>query len=131
MAKKNPNEDYSYSDRFQRFISKLIEFAINSRSKSEIDNSPDDIFDGEKGELLIKFKDKIFYRKNDNNEFVNLSDEYKDYLESKTDILNKGINKKVTWQKSSEKGTKKWEFLGYFSPICDVDCCVTGSGDPV
>lgn len=130
MAKSNPNKNYSFGDRFQKFIKKVINFAIRARSTDEIDTGPTDIFDGERGELLVKFGEKIFYRKNDSNQFVNLSDEYTQLVEQNKYILNKGINKNTTWQKNSDLGYKQWEFLGYFSPICDVDCCVTGSGDP-
>jgi hypothetical protein len=127
MAKSNRN--YSYADRFQRFIQKIVNFAIRARTKNEIDKSPDGIFDGEQGELLVKFGEKIFYRKNDSNDFVSLSDEYSDLIESKKDIMNKGVNKNVTWQKSGVKGTTSWEFVGYFTPMTNCDCCVTGSSD--
>ena len=131
MATKNPHEDYTFGDRFQRFLKKLITFAKTARTSQEIDNSPDQIFDGEKGELLVKFKNNIFYRKNDSNEFVSLNDEYSELMESNKYVLSQGVNKNVSWTKSGERGNKQWEFLGYFSPICDVDCCVTGSGDPI
>lgn len=131
MATKNPHEDYTFGDRFQRFIQKLINFAKTSRSTKEIDNSPDQIFDGDRGELLIKFKHNIFYRKNDSNEFVSLNDEYSELMEQNKYVLSQGINTNASWTKSSDRGEKGWEFLGYFSPICDVDCCMTGSGDPI
>ena len=129
MAKQNPHKDYTYSDRFQRFIQKLISFAISAKSISEIDNSPDKIFDGEHGELLVKYKEKIFYRKNDSESFVSLSDEYRELTESSKVVLSDGVNKHASWVKSSKKGTTDWQFLGYFSPICDVDCCMTGSSE--
>ena len=78
MASNNDNSNYTFSDRFQRFIQKIANFAQTARSTAQIDNSPTDIFTGEQGELLTKYKNKIFYRKNDSSDFVSLSDEYVD-----------------------------------------------------
>jgi len=127
MASNNDNSNYTFSDRFQRFIQKIANFAQTARNTSQIDNSPTDIFTGEQGELLTKYKNKIFYRKTNSSEFVSLSDEYSDLTNQYEYILSQGVNKYATWQKTSKDDEKQWTFTGYFSPICGVDCCVTGS----
>ena len=127
MASNNDNSNYTFSDRFQRFIQKIANFAQSARSTSQIDNSPTDIFTGEQGELLTKYKNKIFYRKTNSNEFVSLSDEYSDLTNQYEYVLSQGVNKYATWQKTSKNDEKQWTFTGYFSPISGVDCCVTGS----
>ncbi len=119
----NDNTNYTFSDRFQRFIQKIANFAQNARSKNQIDSGPQDIFTGEQGELLTKYKNKIFYRKNEGEEFVSLSDEYSELTNQYEYLLSKGVNKYATWQKTSKTDEKDWTFTGYFSPICGIDCC--------
>ena len=119
----NDNSNYTFSDRFQTFIQKIANFAINARSKSQIDDGPQDIFTGEQGELLTKYKNKIFYRKNNSSEFVSLSDEYSELTNQYEYLLSKGVNKYATWQKTSKNDEKGWTFTGYFCPITGVDCC--------
>ena len=127
MASNNDNSNYTFSDRFQRFIQKIANFAQNARSKSQIDDAPTDIFTGEQGELLTKYKNKIFYRKNNSSEFISLSDEYSDLTDQYEYILSQGVNKYATWQKTSKTDEKNWTFTGYFTPICGIDCCASGS----
>jgi len=119
----NDNSNYTFSDRFQRFVGKIANFATIARSKAQIDTGPQDIFTGEQGELLTKYKNKIFYRKNGSNEFVNLSEEYSELTNQYEYLLSKGVNKYATWQKTSKNNEKNWTFTGYFSPICGIDCC--------
>ena len=127
MASNNDNSNYTFSDRFQKFIQKIANFAQTARSKSQIDDAPTDIFTGEQGELLTKYKNKIFYRKNNNSEFISLSDEYSDLTNQYEYILSQGVNKYATWQKTSKTDEKNWTFTGYFTPICGIDCCASGS----
>ena len=127
MASNNDNSNYTFSDRFQRFIQKIANFAQIARSKSQIDDAPTDIFTGEQGELLTKYKNKIFYRKNNSSEFISLSDEYSDLTNQYEYILSQGVNKYATWQKTSKTDEKNWTFTGYFTPICGIDCCASGS----
>ena len=117
------NSNFTFSDRFQRFLQKIANFALTARSKSQIDTGPQDIFTGEPGELLTKYKNKIFYRKNNSSEFVSLSDEYSELTNQYEYLLSKGVNKYATWQKTSKNDEKDWTFTGYFSPICGIDCC--------
>jgi hypothetical protein len=119
--------NYTFSDRFQRFIQKIASFAQIARSKSQIDTGPQDIFTGEQGELLTKYKNKIFYRKSDSDEFISLSDEYSELTNQYEYVLSQGVNKYATWQKTSKTDEKNWTFTGYFSPISGIDCCVSGS----
>ena len=120
---KNANKDYNFSDRFQRFVTNLVNFAKRSRSTNDVDNSPNDIFDGEQGAILTKFKEKIYYRDPDSNQFISLSDEYPQLIEQNKYILSQGTNKFATWQKASKRDTKKWKFTGYFCATSDVNCC--------
>ena len=122
------NTNYTYSDRFQQFVKKLASFSTSGRSSSTVDNNPTDIFTGEAGELLTKYKELIFYRKVNSDTFVSLSDDYKTLIETNKFVLSQGINKYATWQKKD--GPKDWDFVGYFTPICDMNCCPSGSVNP-
>lgn len=122
MANDNKS-DYTFSDRFQRFITNLINFAKVSRSNKQDDNSPNDIFDGDEGAILTKFKEKIYYRDTDSNEFISLSDEYPELIEQSKYVLSQGVNKFATWEKISQRKVKKWKFTGYFCATSDVNCC--------
>ena len=122
------NTNYTHSDRFQQFVKKLASFSTSGRSSSKVDDSPTDIFTGEAGELLTKYKERIFYRKVNSDTFVSLSDDYKTLIDTNKFVLSQGINKYATWQKKD--GLKDWDFVGYFTPICDINCCPSGSVNP-
>jgi hypothetical protein len=124
---KNPNVNYTFSDRYQRFVSKLTQFATKARSKSEVDNSPEGIFDGEPGDLLVKNDNLIFYRNNSNADFTSLSEQFPELTSRTSYVLAQGINKKASWVKTSA-GPSTWKLVGYFCPILGVDCCANASG---
>ena len=128
----NPHKNYTFGNRFQKFLEKIVNFAKTARNSSQIDTGPDGIFDGEKGELVSKYKENIFYRKNDSNKFIRLSDEYSELVEKNKYVLSQGVNEKATWVKSSHLGSTTWQFCGYFSPFSSIgtsECCTTSSYD--
>lgn len=123
---KNPNTNYTFANRYQRFISRLTQFAISARSPTQIDNSPDGIFQGEPGDLLTKYNNLIYYRHNGQTEFTSLSDQFPNLTKQTAYVLAQGVNKKASWVKTAT-GLSSWKLVGYFSPICGVDCAITGS----
>lgn len=123
---KNPSVNYTFADRYQRFISKLTQFAESARSDEEVDASPNDIFTGDVGDLLVKNGNAIYYRNNNNGDFNSLSDQFPDLTRQTSYVLGQGINKKASWVKTAA-GPTTWRLLGYFCPILGVNCCATGS----
>lgn len=123
---KNPNVNYTFADRYQRFISKLTQFATSARSATETDASPNGIFEGDAGDLLVKTDNQIFYRNNSNTDFTSLSDQFPDLTKRTSYVLAQGVNKKASWVKTSS-GPSSWKLLGYFCPILGINCCATSS----
>ena len=123
---KNPTVNYTFADRYQRFISKLVLFAKSARSDKEIDESPEGIFTGEPDDLLTKNSNLIYYRKNTDRDFSSLSDQFPELTQKTSYVLAQGINKKASWAKTAA-GPATWKLLGYFCPILGVNCCATGS----
>lgn len=119
---KNPSVNYTFSDRYQRFVSKLTQFARLTRKSNTVDNSPDGIFTGEVGDLLVKTDNKIYYRGQSDADFKSLSDQFPDITQTTSYVLAQGVNKKASWVKTPT-GLKSWKLLGYFCPILNVNCC--------
>jgi hypothetical protein len=86
-----------------------------------VDDSPDGIFDGDIGTVLVKDGKDILYRTNTDTEFTNISSYYKTVVDAKSGLLTSGINKKATWIKNSSSTDKSWKFLGYTCPF-DSTC---------
>lgn len=123
---KNPNVNYTFADRYQRFISNLVQFAKSARSSTQKDNSPDGVFTGEPGDLLTKTDNLIFYRSNNNQDFNSLSKEFPELTKKTQFVLTQGVNQRASWVKTAT-GPTSWRLLGYFCPILGIDCCATGS----
>ena len=119
---KNPIVNYTFSDRYQRFISKLTQFAELTRKSNTVDTSPDGIFTGDVGDLLVKNDNQIYYRGQSDADFNSLSDQFPEITQKTSYILAQGINKKASWVKTPT-GLKSWKLLGYFCPILNVNCC--------
>ena len=108
-------------NRFPRFINKLAANSLNQTDVDYIDDSPDGIFDGDIGTILTKNGEDILYKGNSDTEFTNLSTYYQSLIDSKSELLNTGINKRATWIKNSSSTQKTWKFLGYTCPF-DSTC---------
>jgi hypothetical protein len=123
---KNPSVNYTFADRYQQFVSKLTQFAQKARSNKEVDASPNGIFTGDPGDLLIKNDNTIYYRNNSDADFNSLSDQFPNLTRQTSYVLAQGINKKASWVKTAA-GPATWKLLGYFCPILGINCCATGS----
>lgn len=108
-------------NRFPKFINKLTFNSLNETDNTYIDTSPDGIFDGDIGTILVKDGTDILYKTNTDNDFTNISSYFKSLVESKSGLLNSGINKRATWIKNSSSTEKSWKFLGYTCPF-DSTC---------
>lgn len=130
MGKSNdPNVNYTFADRYQKFVSRLVQFAKIARSSKEKDNSPDGIFTGETGDLLTKTDNLIYYRSNSDSDFTSLSDQYPELTKKTQYALTQGVNQRASWVKTAS-GPTSWKLVGYFCPILGIDCCVTSSFSP-
>lgn len=108
-------------NRFSKFINKLASNSLNQTDSTYVDDSPNGIFDGDIGTVLVKDGKSILYKTNIDDTFTNLSDFYKSVVDSKSELLTSGINKKATWIKNSSSTEKTWKFLGYTCPF-DSTC---------
>lgn len=108
-------------NRFPKFINKLASNSLNQTDSAYIDDSPDGIFDGDIGTMLVKDGKDILYRTNTDVEFTNISSYFKSVVDAKSGLLTSGINKKATWIKNSSSTEKTWKFLGYTCPF-DSTC---------
>lgn len=108
-------------NRFPKFINKLASNSLNQKDSSYIDVSPDNIFDGDIGTILVKDGKDILYKTNTDSDFTNISSYFKSVVDAKSELLTSGINKKATWIKNSSSTEKTWKFLGYTCPF-DSTC---------
>lgn len=108
-------------NRFPKFINKLASNSLNQTDSAYVDDSPNGIFDGDIGTILVKDGKSILYKTNTDDTFTNLSDYYKSIVDAKSELLTSGINKKATWIKNSSSTEKTWKFLGYTCPF-DSTC---------
>ena len=108
-------------NRFPKFINKLASNSLNQTDSAYVDDSPNGIFDGDIGTILVKDGKSILYKTNTDNTFTNLSDYYKSIVDAKSELLTSGINKRATWIKNSSSTEKTWKFLGYTCPF-DSTC---------
>jgi hypothetical protein len=108
-------------NRFATFLDRLATISRNQTSDEYIDLSPNDLFDGDRGIVLVKNGSDILYRNNDDSEFINLSSLFPYIVEPRKVLLTQGINQRVTWIKNSTSKQKTWKFLGYICPF-DVAC---------
>ena len=108
-------------NRFSKFINKLASNSLNQTDSTYVDDSPNGIFDGDIGTVLVKDGKSILYKTNIDDTFTNLSDYYKSIVDAKSELLTSGINKRATWIKNSSSTEKTWKFLGYTCPF-DSTC---------
>ena len=97
--------------RFPTFINKLASNSLNQTDSTYIDDSPNGIFDGDIGTILIKDGRDILYRTNTDTEFTNISSYFMTVVDAKSGLLTSGINQKATWIKNSSSTDKTWKFL--------------------
>jgi len=107
-------------NRFPKFINKLASNSLNQTDITYVDSSPDGIFDGDIGTVLVKDGKDILYRTNTDTEFTNISSYFKTVVDAKSGLLTSGINKKATWIKNSSSTEKSWKFLGYTCPFDSI-----------
>jgi hypothetical protein len=110
-------DNFIKDNRFPTFIDKLAFNSLNQTDITYVDTSPDGIFDGDIGIVLIKDGKDILYRTSTDTGFTNISSYFKTVVDAKSGLLTSGINKKATWIKNSSSEEKTWKFLGYISPF--------------
>ena len=108
-------------NRFPKFINKLASNSLNQTDSAYVDDSPNGIFDGDIGTILVKDGKDILYKNNTDTDFTNLSSYFKSVVNAKSELLTSGINKKATWIKNSSSTETTWKFLGYTCPF-DSTC---------
>lgn len=108
-------------NRFALFLDKLTIVSRYQTDLSYVDISPNGVFNGDIGTVLVKNGSDILYKSNDTTDFVNLSALFPYVVRPRKYLLERGINKKVTWIKNSSSEKKNWKFLGYTCPF-DSTC---------
>lgn len=108
-------------NRFPKFINKLASNSLNQTDSTYVDESPNGIFDGDIGTILVKDGKDVLYKTNTDSEFTNISNYFKSVVDAKSGLLTSGINKRATWIKNSSSTEKTWKFLGYTCPF-DSTC---------
>ena len=114
-------------NRFPTFLEKLANVSRNQTNAAYIDLSPNDLFDGTMGTVLVKNGSDILYQENTDSEFINLSQLFPYVVAPHKYLLEQGINYRVTWIKNTNSESKMWKFLGYtcpFNSVCNP-CPVT------
>lgn len=114
-------------NRFPKFLDKLVNISLTQTDVFYIDLSPNNLFDGAIGTVLVKNGSDILYRENTDTDFINISQLFPYIVAPRKILLEQGINKKVTWVKNTSTESKIWKFLGYncpFDSVC-VACPVT------
>ena len=107
-------------NRFPEFLDRLISVSRNETDAAYIDLSPNNLFDGDIGTILVKNGSDILYRENTDSEFVNLSQLFPYVVAPRKYLLEQGLNQRVTWVKNSSSVSKNWKFLGYTCPFDTV-----------
>jgi len=107
-------------NRFPTFLDRLISVSRNETDTSYIDLSPNNLFDGDIGTILVKNGSDILYQENTDSDFVNISHLFPYIVAPRKYLLEQGINKRVTWVKNSSSVSKTWKFLGYTCPFNTV-----------
>ena len=110
-------DNFIKDNRFPDFINKLAFNSLNQTNSTYVDDSPNGIFDGDIGTILIKDGKDILYRTNTDTQFTNISSYFTNVVDSKSGLLTSGINKRATWIKNSSSTEKIWKFLGYTCPF--------------
>ena len=80
------------------------------------DASPNGIFEGYPGTVLVKNGSDILYRENGDAGYTNLSSMFPYIIAPKKYILSQGPNLKATWIKNTEYADKTWVFIGFSTP---------------
>lgn len=92
------------------FVTKLVAISNTVTDPSYVDNSPNGVFTSPKGTILQKAGNVISYKYPGDRDFTILnyaSNSITALLNKYAVILNRGVNKNVTWVKEdSETGTK-------------------------
>lgn len=110
---------YNVLSKYSELISRLSNFAVTAKSSFDIDNSPNGLFTGNKGDILLKNKNLIYYKEVNSNQFILLSSNYEKLTEQYKDVLSKGINTYATWT----MGDYGWLLNGYYTQYADINCC--------
>jgi hypothetical protein len=108
--------NFTKDGRFDKFLINLAFVSKNETDTSYIDNSPNNIFDGEIGTVLVKNGSDILYKETTDSQFTNLSLYFPTEINNKVSLLESGINRSATWIKITKSSDKTWKFLGFVSP---------------
>lgn len=115
--------NFIYDNRLAIFLNRLADVSKSQSDISYIDLSPDNLFDGEIGTILVKNGSDILFKENADSVYTNLSTLVPYLINPLKYALERGVNKNVTWIKNSSTSHKTWKFLGYKTPFdgpCDA-----------
>ena len=116
--------NFIQDNRFSQFVDKLVYISLNVTDPSYLDTSPNNIFDGFAGTILIKNGSDILFKEPSDQNYTSLTNLLPYVVKPNQSILSNGANTVATWMKTGTNYTDKtWVFLGYYSPF-DGNCSI-------
>lgn len=118
--------DFIAYNRINVFVNKLVAVSETVTDVNYIDNSPNGIFTGPKGTILQKKGNLLSYKYPTDVNYTVLnyaSNSIGSLLDKYAVILNRGVNKNVTWIKQDSENGTKWRNQGSFNTnfeICEI-----------
>ena len=115
--------DFIAYNRINTFVTKLVTVSETITDTNYIDNSPNGIFTGPRGTILQKRGNVLSYKYPGDASYTILnyaSNSIGSLLNKYNVILNRGVNKNVTWIKQDSENGTKWENQGALANSCQI-----------
>ncbi len=115
--------DFIAYNRINTFVNKLVTVSETVTDANYIDNSPNGIFTGPKGTILQKRGNVLSYKYPTDVNYTVLnyaSNSIGNLLNKYAVILNRGVNKNVTWIKQDSENGTKWKNQGTSTTDCQI-----------
>ena len=115
--------DFIAYNRINTFVNKLVTVSETITDANYIDNSPNGIFTGPKGTILQKRGNVLSYKYPGDANYTILnyaSNNIGNLLNKYGVILNRGVNKNVTWIKQDSQNGTKWQNQGSANSDCQI-----------
>ena len=107
-------------NRLERFLQKITIVSTTQLSSEYIDTSPNDVFTGPIGTVLVKNGKDILYKYPTDDGFTIVSQYFPELIRKYQTRMEIGINYRATWIKTSSVNEKQWKLIGYVCPFDDV-----------
>lgn len=115
--------DFIAYNRINTFVNKLVTVSETITDTNYIDISPNGIFTGPKGTILQKRGNVLSYKYPGDANYTVLnyaSNSIGNLLNKYSVILNRGVNKNVTWIKQDSENGTQWANQGSSNSSCQI-----------